>query len=158
MSAPVVKNSIRDIENEFLNWAIKCWPTDSRWAIVGSACVVGVITQNTLYTANVGDCRAVLGIMSKDNKSILAERLTTDHNARDENIRRELKSLHPHYPDIVVPVYGTWRVEGKIQLSRSIGNVYFKRPELARDPKFIPRDRPVLTAEPFINVREMNQQ
>lgn len=49
-------------------------------------------------------------------------------------------------------------------MSRSIGDVYLKKPEFYRDPIFqqfgnpIPLKRPVMTAEPSILVRELRQQ
>lgn len=49
-------------------------------------------------------------------------------------------------------------------MSRSIGDVYLKKPEFYRDPIFqqfgnpIPLKRPVMTAEPSILVRELRPQ
>lgn len=48
-----------------------------------------------------------------------------------------------------------------LQVSRSIGDVYLKKPELTRDPIFqqfaspIPLRRPVMTAEPSIKTRKI---
>jgi serine/threonine protein phosphatase PrpC len=48
-----------------------------------------------------------------------------------------------------------------LQVSRSIGDVYLKRPDFYRDPIFrqfgnpIPLKRPVMTAEPSIIIREL---
>ncbi|ESQ40605.1 hypothetical protein EUTSA_v10013750mg [Eutrema salsugineum] len=129
-------------------------------AAVGSCCLVGVIWQGTLLIANVGDSRAVLGSMgnSRSNK-IVAEQLTSDHNAALEEVRQELRSLHPDDSHIVVLKNGVWRVKGIIQVSRSIGDAYLKRPEFSLDPSFprfhIPErlQRPVLSAEPCVYTR-----
>lgn len=49
-------------------------------------------------------------------------------------------------------------------MSRSIGDVYLKKPEFIRDPIFqqfgnpIPLKRPVMTAEPSILTRELRPQ
>lgn len=49
-------------------------------------------------------------------------------------------------------------------MSRSIGDVYLKKPDLARDPLFrrfgnpIPLKRPVMTAEPSIISRKLRPQ
>ncbi|KAJ1443317.1 PPM-type phosphatase domain, partial [Sesbania bispinosa] len=51
-----------------------------------------------------------------------------------------------------------------LQVSRSIGDVYLKRPNFYRDPVFqqfgnpIPLTRPVMTAEPSITVRELQPE
>jgi serine/threonine protein phosphatase PrpC len=48
-----------------------------------------------------------------------------------------------------------------MQVSRSIGDVYLKRPDFYRDPIFrqfanpIPLKRPVMTAEPSVIIREL---
>jgi len=81
----------------------------------GSCCVASCITSKMLFVANVGNCRAVLGIISED-KSIRAERLTKDHSAAMEEIRRELRALHPDDPNIVVFKDNSWLVKGIIEV------------------------------------------
>ncbi|CAN7036445.1 unnamed protein product [Brassica oleracea var. botrytis] len=127
-------------------------------AAAGSCCLVGVIRKGTLLIANLGDSRAVLGYMSRSNK-IVAEQLTSDHNAAQEEVRQELRSLHPDDARIVVHKQGVWRIKGIIQVSRSIGDAYLKRPEFSLGPSF-PRfhlpeglQRPVLSAEPCVYTR-----
>ncbi|KAL5739706.1 hypothetical protein ACOSP7_028600 [Xanthoceras sorbifolium] len=127
-------------------------------AAIGSCCLVGVIWKGTLYVANLGDSRAVIGSLSRSNK-IVAEQLTKDHNASMEEVRQELRSSHPDDSHIVVMKHGVWRIKGIIQVSRSIGDAYLKRPEFSLDPSFPrfhlsePIRRPVLTAEPSIYSR-----
>ncbi|VVB13487.1 unnamed protein product [Arabis nemorensis] len=131
-------------------------------AAVGSCCLVGVIWKGTLLIANVGDSRAVLGSTGNNNSrsnKIVAEQLTSDHNAALEEVRQELRSLHPDDSHIVVLKHGVWRIKGIIQVSRSIGDAYLKRPEFSLDPSFprfhIPErlQRPVLSAEPCVYTR-----
>ncbi|KAE8654864.1 putative protein phosphatase 2C 43 [Hibiscus syriacus] len=127
-------------------------------AAIGSCCLVGVIWRGMLYVANLGDSRAVIGCLSRSNK-IVAEQLTSDHNASKEEVRQELRSLHPDDSHIVVMKHGVWRIKGIIQVSRSIGDAYLKRPEFSLDPSFPwfhlsePIRRPVLTAEPSLCTR-----
>ncbi|XVE75721.1 hypothetical protein DITRI_Ditri12bG0115300 [Diplodiscus trichospermus] len=127
-------------------------------AAIGSCCLVGVIWRGTLYVANLGDSRAVIGYLSRSNK-IVAEQLTREHNASMEEVRQELRSLHPDDSHIVVMKHGVWRIKGIIQVSRSIGDAYLKRPEFSLDPSFPrfhlsePIRRPVLTAEPSLCTR-----
>lgn len=88
-------------------------------AAAGSCCLVGVIRKGTLLIANLGDSRAVLGYMSRSNK-IVAEQLTSDHNAAQEEVRQELRSLHPDDARIVVHKQGVWRIKGIIQVCKAI--------------------------------------
>lgn len=90
-------------------------------AAVGSCCLVGVIWKGTLLIANVGDSRAVLGSMGNNSRSnkIVAEQLTRDHNAALEEVRQELRSLHPDDSHIVVLKHGVWRIKGIIQVCKA---------------------------------------
>ncbi|KAJ1381637.1 hypothetical protein SESBI_44986 [Sesbania bispinosa] len=103
-----------------------------------------------------------LHILGKTNSK--AERLSVDHNVSDEEIRKEVEALHPHDSHVVLRTRGVWRIKGIIQVSRSIGDVYLKRPDFYRDPVFqqfgnpIPLTRPVMTAEPSITVRELQPE
>ena len=84
-------------------------------AAIGSCCLVGFIWQGTLYVANLGDSRAVIGSLGRFNK-IIAEQLTRDHNASMEEVRQELRSRHPDDSHIVVMKHGVWRIKGIIQV------------------------------------------
>jgi serine/threonine protein phosphatase PrpC len=125
-----------------------------------------MISDGELNVANLGDSRAVLGRIGFDGeKKLVAERLSTDHNVSCENVRREVEALHPDDSPIVVYCRGVWRIKGIIQVSRSIGDVYLKKPEFHRDPIFqqyvnniVPMKRPLLTAEPSIVTRKLRPQ
>lgn len=84
-------------------------------ASVGSCCLVGVIWKGTLYIANLGDSRAVMGYLGRSNK-IVAEQLTRDHNASMEEVRQELRLAHPQDSHILVMKHGVWRIKGIIQV------------------------------------------
>ncbi|KAJ0028228.1 hypothetical protein Pint_36427 [Pistacia integerrima] len=142
-------------EDAFLNLVRRTCRINPRIVGTGSCCLVGVIWRGTLYVANVGDSRALIVSLDRSNK-IVAEQLTRDHNASIEEVRQELKSLHPDDSHIVVMKHGVWRIKGIIQLARTIGDVYLKRPEFfGAFPKFssISLCRPVLTAEPSTYAR-----
>ena len=87
-------------------------------ASVGSCCLLGAISNNVLYVANLGDSRAVLGRRDTESKNcpVVAERLSTDHNVADEEVRREVEALHPDDSHIVVYTRGVWRIKGIIQV------------------------------------------
>ncbi|MQM08339.1 hypothetical protein Taro_041195 [Colocasia esculenta] len=163
ISEDVVRNAFSATEDGFLAHVRRTCQIKPLIAAIGSCCLVGVIWRGTLYIANLGDSRAVIGCLGRSN-NIVAEQLTRDHNASMEEVRQELRSLHPDDSHIVVLKHGVWRIKGIIQVSRSIGDAYLKRPEFSIDPS-VPRfrlpeplRRPVLTAEPSICTRVLRPQ
>ncbi|XP_027365457.1 probable protein phosphatase 2C 68 [Abrus precatorius] len=155
ISEDIIRNAVSATEDGFLTLVRRSYGIKPLIAAMGSCCLVGVVWRGTLYIANLGDSRAVIGSIGRSNK-IVAEQLTKEHNASKEEVRRELRSLHPEDSQIVVMKQGTWRIKGIIQVSRSIGDAYLKRPEFSFDPSFPrfhlpePIRRPVLTAEPSV--------
>ncbi|XP_022747048.1 probable protein phosphatase 2C 68 [Durio zibethinus] len=158
ISEDILRSAFSATEDGFLTLVCSTCGMKPLIAAIGSCCLVGVIWRGTLYVANLGDSRAVIGYLGRSNK-IVAEQLTRDHNASMEEVRQELRSLHPDDSHIVVMKHGVWRIKGIIQVSRSIGDAYLKRPEFSLDPSFPrfhlsePIDRPVLTAEPSLCTR-----
>ncbi|KAK9123148.1 hypothetical protein Sjap_012750 [Stephania japonica] len=158
ISEVVLRNAIGATEDGFLNVVREIVGTKPSIVAVGSCCLVGVLWKGTLHIANLGDSRAVMGVLNRFHK-IVAEPLTSDHNACSEEIRRELRSQHPEDPHILVQKNGVWRIKGVIQVSRAIGDAHLKSTEFVLDPS-IPRyqlneplTRPVLSAEPSIHTR-----
>lgn len=161
MSEDILRSAFSETESGFLTLVRRAYAIRPVLAAIGSCCLVGVIWKRTLYVANLGDSRAVMGCLDRSNK-IVAEQLTRDHNACMEEIRKELRNLHPEDSQIVVMKHGVWRIKGIIQVSRSIGDAYLKRPEFALDPSFPrfhlpePLRRPVLRADPSIITRPIS--
>ncbi|XP_014514647.1 probable protein phosphatase 2C 63 [Vigna radiata var. radiata] len=166
LSVDVIKKAFSATEEEFLHLVKLSLPISPQIASVGSCCLFGAISNNVLYVANLGDSRAVLGRrdVQRKNSPVVAQRLSTDHNVADAEVRREVEALHPDDSHIVVYSRGVWRIKGIIQVSRSIGDVYLKKPDFYRDPAFqqfgnpIPLKRPVMTAEPSIIIRELESE
>ncbi|GKV26445.1 hypothetical protein SLEP1_g35741 [Rubroshorea leprosula] len=166
LSVEVIKKAFHETEQEFLNLVKQAFPVRPEIASVGSCCLVGAISNDVLYVANLGDSRAVLGrIVSGDkNYKVVAERLTTDHNVAVNEVRKEVQQLHPDDSQIVVYARGAWRIKGMIQVSRSIGDVYLKKPEFYGDSIFqkfgnpVPLKRPAMTAEPSIISRKLKPE
>lgn len=164
ISEDVLRKSLQATEEGFLNFVAQSWKTRPHLATVGTCCLVGVILGNVLYIANVGDSRAVLGSLPRANRNIVATQLTTDHNVCIEEVRQELKAMHPDDAQIVVMRHDVWRVKGIIQVSRSIGDFYLKVPgingklsqALFQLPE--PLKRPVLTADPSIHIQTLQHQ
>ncbi|KAK9026633.1 hypothetical protein V6N11_039468 [Hibiscus sabdariffa] len=158
ISEDTLRSAFSSTEDEFLTLVRRTCGIKPLIAAIGSCCLVGVIWKGTLYVANLGDSRVVIGYLGRSNK-IVADQLTRDHNASIEEVRQELRSLHPDDSHIVVMKHGVWRIKGIIQVSRSIGDAYLKRPEFSLDPSFPrfhlsePIRRPVLTAEPSLFTR-----
>ncbi|XP_052193407.1 probable protein phosphatase 2C 60 [Diospyros lotus] len=161
VSVEVVQKAFQATEEGFLSLVANEWPIKPQIAAVGSCCLVGVICNGTLYIANLGDSRAVLGRLVKSTGEVLAVQLSAEHNAAIESVRQELHSTHPDDSQIVVLKHNVWRVKGLIQVSRSIGDVYLKKAEFNREPlysKFRLREpfrRPILSSEPSISVHQL---
>ncbi|KAK3014988.1 hypothetical protein RJ639_007241 [Escallonia herrerae] len=161
MSVDVIQKAFQATEDGFLSVVTKQWPMKPQIAAVGSCCLVGVICGRTLYVANLGDSRAVLGRLVRATGEVLAIQLSAEHNASIESVRQELHSLHPDDSHIVVLKHNVWRVKGLIQISRSIGDVYLKKAEFNREPLYAkfrlrePFRRPILSSEPSISVHEL---
>lgn len=117
MSVDVIRKAFQATEEGFMSLVTQLWPISPQIAAVGSCCLVGVICNGTLYIANLGDSRAVLGRTVKATGEVLAMQLSTEHNASIESIRQELHSLHPDDSNIVVLKHNVWRVKGIIQVS-----------------------------------------
>ncbi|KAG6501488.1 hypothetical protein ZIOFF_041369 [Zingiber officinale] len=164
MSIDVIRKAYQATEEGFISLVTKQWSVKPQIAAVGSCCLVGVICGGTLYIANLGDSRVVLGRGVKATGEVLAVQLLAEHNVAIESVRRELQSMHPDDKHIVVLKHNVWRVKGLIQVSRSIGDVYLKKSEFNREPlhtKFRLREpfkKPILSAEPTITVEPLQPQ
>ncbi|KAE9613054.1 putative protein-serine/threonine phosphatase [Lupinus albus] len=170
ISEEVIMKAFNATEKEFLHLVKQTWITLPHIAAVGSCCLLGVISNNDIYVANLGDSRAVLGrkgaFRSQVNcaAAVVPERLSTDHNVGVEEIRKEVEALHPDDAHVVVHTRGVWRIKGIIQVSRSIGDVYLKKPEFDKNPLFqqfvcpVPLKRPVITTEPSIFTRKLTAE
>ena len=117
MSVDVIRKAFQATEDGFLSVVAKQWPMKPQLAAVGSCCLVGVICGGTLYIANCGDSRAVLGRLVKATGEVIAIQLSEEHNVSQESVRQEMRSLHPDDPQIVVLKHNVWRVKGLIQVS-----------------------------------------
>ncbi|XP_072963424.1 probable protein phosphatase 2C 28 [Typha angustifolia] len=161
MSTDVIRKAFQATEEGFSSLVTKQWLVKPQIAAVGSCCLVGVICNGTLYIANLGDSRVVLGRLVKVTGEVLAVQLSTEHNAGIESVRQELQSLHPDDSQIVVLKHNVWRIKGIIQVSRSIGDIYLKNPEYNREPLYAkfrlrePFKKPILSSEPSISVHPL---
>lgn len=116
MSADVIKSAYLATEEQFLAMVKKQWEIKPQIASVGSCCLVGIVCNSMIYTANAGDSRVVLARLEKCGKQVKAVQLSDEHNASIESVREELHSLHPEDPKIVLLKHKVWRVKGIIQV------------------------------------------
>ncbi|WVZ11846.1 hypothetical protein V8G54_016376 [Vigna mungo] len=156
VTAETIERAFRQTEDGYTALVSSSWNARPQIASAGTCCLVGVIFQQTLFVANVGDSRVVLGKKVGNTGGMAAIQLSTEHNANLEAVRQELKESHPHDPQIVVLKHGVWRVKGIIQVSKSIGDVYLKHQQFNREPlnaKFRlpePMNMPIMSANPSI--------
>ncbi|XP_030493321.1 probable protein phosphatase 2C 38 isoform X2 [Cannabis sativa] len=160
----VIKKAFLATEESFLSLVERQWHSRPQIASAGTCCLVGIICNATMYIANVGDSRAVLGKEERATHEVRAVQLSSEHNASIPSVREELQAMHPYDPQIVVLKHKVWRVKGLIQVSRSIGDAYLKRTEFNREP-LLPKFRlpepffkPILSAEPSITVQKLTRQ
>ncbi|XP_021826413.1 probable protein phosphatase 2C 48 [Prunus avium] len=164
ISEHVIKKAYLATEENFLSMVKKKWLNKPQIASAGTCCLVGILCNGLLYTANVGDSRVVLGKIETATKEVIAVQLSTEHNASIESVRDELKSMHPYDPKIVVLRHRVWRVKGLIQVTRSLGDAYLKNAEFNREPlplKFrLPEPflKPILIPEPSISVLKLHPE
>ncbi|KAL1316189.1 hypothetical protein HN51_068411 [Arachis hypogaea] len=171
LSEQVIKKAFSATEEEFLRMVKQSWISQPHIASVGSCCILGAISNDVLYVANLGDSRAVLGRKAFGGNevgcghNVVAERLSTDHNVGVEEVRKEVEALHPDDDYVVVNANGVWRIKGIIQVSRSIGDVYLKKPEFDNNSIMfqqcvspVPLKRAVMTAEPSILARKLKAE
>jgi serine/threonine protein phosphatase PrpC len=83
-----------------------------------TACVTLVVGKKKVICANAGDTRAI--IIQSDGNII---NLSRDHKP---NLQEETKRIHSLGGRIVHTGTGTWRVEGRLAVSRSIGDASLK--------------------------------
>ncbi|PHT71955.1 putative protein phosphatase 2C 48 [Capsicum annuum] len=164
MSADVIRKAFLTTDEEFLSLVRQQWFEKPQLASVGSCCLVGVICNGLLYVANAGDSRVVLGRAEKAARGVTAIQLSMEHNANNESVRDELRSLHPQDSQIVLLKHKVWRVKGIIQVSRSIGDAYLKRAEFNQSPllaKFrLPESfsKPIISADPSIFIHRLTSK
>lgn len=118
-----IQRAFLETERGFTSVVSENWHSRPQLATVGACCLVGAIYQQTLFVANLGDSRVVLGKKVGNTGEIAAMQLSTEHNANIESVRWELKDLHPNDPQIVVLRHGVWRVKGIIQVRSTIRKV-----------------------------------
>lgn len=105
---------------------------------VGCTAAVCLVQADFIFVANVGDSRTVL---ARDNKAIA---LSEDHKP---DLPKERERIHRAGGTVLEQQVGdlrTFRVNGNLNVSRSIGDLYYKN-----DPLLAPEDQ-LITSSPDI--------
>jgi len=100
----------------------------------GSTGLMAFITQSTLYIANIGDSRAVLGLTGEK-----AMRLSIDHKPGLQSEKDRICRIG----GMVQQISGAWRVNGVLAVSRAFGD-YALKPYVSSTPYI---SETVLTSE-----------
>lgn len=99
-------------------------------AKVGSCVLLAFKSKDRLIVANCGDCRAILGSSISGTSRYAGTRITRDHNARVAYEQLMLEKNHPNESNLVVCKNPhACYVKGRLQLTRSLGDLYLKYPE-----------------------------
>lgn len=104
--------------------------------VTSGACVVmACLCNGRIYTAGVGDCRAVVGSVTSDGV-LEATGLTVDQNCRNDTecdrVRRRSKDPMPFRAASRSRVGSLSRVAGTLAVTRAIGDAYLKEPGIHR--------------------------
>lgn len=98
----------------------------------GSTLCVALVKEGWLYCANVGDSRAVMGVLGVEHQSqmynslIKAVQLTVDHSCNEPTERRRIEEAGGFVVES--------RLNGKLNMSRCIGDFEFK--QYRNSPRF----------------------
>jgi serine/threonine protein phosphatase PrpC len=111
---------------------------DPAMLIAGCTAVVALIRNNTLYVANAGDSRCVL---SRDGRAV---EMSIDHKPE---LQGELERIRK-----AGGVVEDGRVMGNLNLSRSIGDLEYKK------NNSIPQKDQMITAYPEVRIENLNDR
>ncbi|KAJ4772768.1 Protein phosphatase 2C [Rhynchospora pubera] len=156
VSPYVIQQAYLRTENNFMGFVRRNWERKPKLATVGSCCLTGVVHGNVLYVANAGDSRAVLARWADGDEQPVVHQLSIDHNANNADRREELQLEQHDDPVLFSYVHGSFRVRGRLQVTRAIGDAYLKSNEFNRPPlearyrQQQPIVRPILKSEPTI--------
>jgi len=107
---------------------------------VGSCAVAAVFDKErqTLYVANLGDSRCVVGSVCSDSRILEAVEMSKDHSATTDSERLRIRTEHAADPhvikeqwDEIVEEYA-WFLKNRARFTRSLGDSCMKDVECAR--------------------------
>ncbi|BBN10952.1 pyruvate dehydrogenase phosphatase [Marchantia polymorpha subsp. ruderalis] len=162
VTVDAIRDAFLDTEEAFVNIVRDAFPKSPHLATVGSCSLVAIVSGDTLYVANVGDARAVLG--ATRGIEVTAIQLSVDHNVNDTECREAYMKEHELCcggDNLVWERNGKWRVKGRLQLTKSFGDLCMKYAEFNREPLFSrfripePFKPPIISVDPSVNVHQL---
>ncbi|CAJ2634849.1 unnamed protein product [Trifolium pratense] len=157
MSEDIINRAFSSVENTFMEYVKNTYQNDETRIEDGSCCIASIIWGRTLYIANLGDSRAVLGSNGSTFKTLHVEKLTNDHSVSNEAIREELQARNPYVPEVVLHNQLTWNTSN-IKVNRSIGYAQFKNNpinSLQNIPEIEQIRQVLVSAEPELHSRKI---
>jgi pyruvate dehydrogenase phosphatase len=135
MDAAIIK-TFNDLENSIVSKIRPAFQLGfGDVAKVGSCVLIALKNENRLIVANCGDCRAILGTNNKDLSTFFSTRINRDHNIRTSLEQVFLKQNHPNEKNLFICKNPhACYVKGRLQLTRSLGDVYLKYAEFNGSP------------------------
>nr|KJB79428.1 hypothetical protein B456_013G049000 [Gossypium raimondii] len=101
LSADVIKKAFNATEEEFLRLVKRSLPVRPQIASVGSCCLVGAISNDVLYVANLGDSRA--GIAKRLVRAAIQE-VAKKREMRYSDIKKIEKGIRRHFHDDITVI------------------------------------------------------
>lgn len=138
----------------------------------GSCALMAYVHGKTLFVANAGDIRAVIGraIVDDPARQVEAIPMSTDHNAMAKAEQQKLEREHPGEENVFVCRHpDSCYVKGALQPTRALGDFALKYSEF-NGPPYVNGDRsagrhipapytpPYITALPEIKSRKLDAQ
>ncbi|KAG6960022.1 hypothetical protein JG688_00009812 [Phytophthora aleatoria] len=162
----IVKSAFARSDEE-LKQSLLALPENTRmskgYCNAGACAVIALFINSVLYIANVGDCAAVLGKVSKETQGLQAIAVSVDHScnnpqetklvverSHDRNAIRMSKDDQATGAGVI----GVKRVAGSLAMTRAFGDFYLKCPELSSAP--FKSKVPYITSEPSITTVYMD--
>jgi pyruvate dehydrogenase phosphatase len=166
-----ILTAFKNVENEYVERVRESYRLGfGEVAKVGCCALVALQKDNSLFIANAGDCRAVLGrnvstaatstatslaatatTTTASQQRLLAVRITHDHNAREPLELLTLQREHPGEADVVVcKTPHACYVKGRLQLTRALGDAYLKYSEFNRPDTYRGRHIPEPYTPPYV--------
>jgi pyruvate dehydrogenase phosphatase len=156
MNKNILMQVVDRMERDFLESA-------GRNIFVSSGCLICFIQRGTLYVANVGDSRAILGSVKGVGrlKRLVDKQMVNDHNLDNRDVQVQIRHMQP---DTYQNFFCLSMIadKGLIETTRCIGYAYYKEKEIIESGSFeIPswervhlrHTRPLLTAQPDVYSR-----
>lgn len=116
VSEDIMKQAVDFIEKGFMDYVKNEINNNGKVGSVGSCCLFGIIWGRTLFVANVGDSRAILGSSKGFFKRPHVVQLTVDHHVSHAAAREEIRSHITNDPFVLCKNRGSLRVKSLIEV------------------------------------------